>query len=92
MFQPKALPRNTPLTPATGYWVVDPQDHAAFFVPIHPCDGIPSTVWRAEAMKAINQHTKKNQNATNAAIVLIVWPLEGALNILSAYATGLSQR
>ena len=58
VFLPKCLPKGFPITPKTGAWVVDPQDGAAFFVPNKECGGFSSSIWLAEAKKAVNRHSK----------------------------------
>jgi hypothetical protein len=75
VFHPKCLPKGFPITPKTGTWVVDPQDGAAFFVPYKDCGGFSSSVWLAEAKKAVNLHNKEGQSSRNMATVMIVWPL-----------------
>lgn len=80
VFHPKALPRGAPVTPATGEWVVDPQNHAAFFVPNAGCGGLTSTMWRAEALKGVNKFSRGRQTARNIAMVVLGWPAYPVLN------------
>jgi hypothetical protein len=75
VFHPKCLPNGFTITPKTGTWVVDPQDGSAFFVPNTECGGLSSSIWHAEANKAVNDFSKGGQKSRNMAIVLIGWPL-----------------
>jgi hypothetical protein len=83
VFYPKDLPRGYPVNPQTGDWIIDPQDRAAFFVPNQECGGLSSGIWRAEAIKAVNRHSKAEQSTYNTVTVLVGWPAFIALTAAS---------
>lgn len=74
VFLPRAFPEDSPITPETGDWIVDPQDCAAFLVPVQECGGLSPPQWRAEAMKAVNALSKREQTLRNSVTVLVGWP------------------
>jgi hypothetical protein len=83
LFLPDKLPSGFPITPETGYWVVDSQDNSGFFVPNRDCGGLPPRIWHAEAVKAVNRIGKAEQAAYNAVTVVVGWPAAISLIVLS---------
>lgn len=49
-----------------GEWVVDPQDHARFYIPAKGTAGYAAGVLRGEAFKATNRHSMAGQRFRNA--------------------------
>jgi len=84
-YVPRQLAAGSPTGPAQGKWIVDPQDHVAFFVPGSTCGGLSPGVWEGEALKATNPYSKKGQTLRNVRTMILRWPLEAVGNALLAY-------
>jgi len=57
--------------PATGQWMVDPQDGLRFYIPAKGTKTYTAEILRAEAYKATNRYTVGNQWAANAREVTL---------------------
>ena len=72
VYYPASLSGSPRVDPGSSRWVIDPVDHAAFYIPDEPCGGLSSAMWRAEARKAMNETGKARQTMRDFA-----WDLFG---------------